>query len=114
MKQWQNPKWNFTAKVYLGLGVLLLIAAAPLPYGFYTFTKIAVCGFSAVLSYQNFNTTDKNSIWAWFFLFIAVLFNPFIAIHMQKDVWMIVDIMLGLFFVFLAYQAETTETKVSE
>lgn len=114
MKQWQNPKWNFPAKAYLGLGILLLIAAAPLPYGFYTFTKITVCGFSAVLSYQNFNATDKNSIWAWFFLFIAVLFNPFIAIHMPKDVWMIVDIMLGLFFVFLAYQTKITESKGQE
>lgn len=106
MKKWQNPQWNFSNKVYLGLGVLLLIAAAPLPYGFYTFTKIVVCGFSAILSYQNFNAPDKKSAWAWFFLFVAILFNPLIAIHMPKEIWMVIDIMLGLFFLFLAYQTK--------
>ncbi|MCA3269668.1 MAG: hypothetical protein LW855_05615 [Alphaproteobacteria bacterium] len=107
MKQWQNPKWNFPAKAYLGCGLLLLIAAAPLPYGFYTFLKITVCGFSAVLSYKNFNATDNNSIWAFFFLFIAILFNPFVAIHMPKEIWVVVDIILGLLFLFLAHKVRT-------
>lgn len=114
MNKWKSPKWNFSAKAYFLLGSLLLIAVAPLPYGFYTFTKIVVCGFSAVLSYQNFNAADKKSIWAWFFLYIAILFNPFIAIHMQKEIWMVVDIALGFLFLFLAYKTKSIESKERE
>jgi hypothetical protein len=110
VRQLQNPKWNFPAKVYFGVGVLLLIAAAPLPYGFYTFIRIIICGFSTVLSYNNFKTTHNNSIWPWFFLLLAVLFNPFIPIHMEKNVWMIIDIILGAFFIFLAYKTKIAES----
>jgi hypothetical protein len=111
MVNWKNPQWNFSCKAYLGLGLLLLVAAAPLPYGFYTFTKIVVCGFSSVLAYQNFVISDNKSIWSWFFLFMAILFNPFIAIHMEKEVWMLIDIALGLFFLFLAYKTKALESQ---
>jgi len=111
MKGWQNPQWNFSYKAYLGLGLLLLIAAAPLPYGFYTFTKIVVCGFSSVLAYQNFTITDNKSIWSWFFLFVAILFNPFITIHMEKEIWMVIDIALGIFFLFLASKRKNIESQ---
>ena len=111
MKKLIKLQWNFSSKVYLGLGLLLFIASAPLPYGFYTFTRIIICGFSLVLFYQNFNASDKKSSWAWFFLFLAVLFNPLIVIHMQKEVWTIIDIILGLFFVFLAYQTMVNNSK---
>ncbi|MFN9791222.1 MAG: DUF6804 family protein, partial [Holosporales bacterium] len=104
MKALVQLRWNFPFRIYLGLGVLLLIAAAPLPYVYYTFTRVLVFGCSAVLFYQNFNSIDDTSKWAWFFLFIAILFNPFAVIHMTKELWIIVDIMLGLFFLFLAYQ----------
>lgn len=114
MISWKNPLWNFSYKAYFGLGILLLVAAAPLPYGFYTFTKIALCGFSAVLSYQNFTISNNKSIWGWFFLFVAILFNPFIVIHMEKEIWMVVDIMLGMFFLFLAYKTKNLESQERE
>jgi hypothetical protein len=110
MKQWNNPQWNFPAKVYVGLGFLLFFAAAPMPYGFYSFTKIVVCGLLGLLSYKNFNfLNEKNTIWPWFFLFLAILFNPFIPIPMGKEVWMVVDTVLGVFFLFLAYKAKKPE-----
>ena len=111
MKTWQNPQWNFSSKVYIGLGILLLVAAWPLPYGFYVFTKIIVCGFTGLLAYRNFNASNKKSIWPWCFLLIAVLFNPLISIAMQKEVWMIVDILLGSLFLLLAYKTRNTYTK---
>lgn len=111
MKKWQNPQWNFSNKVYIGFGILLLVAAVPLPYGFYAFTKIVVCGFSGLLAYQNFNASNKKSFWPWCFLLVAVLFNPLISIPMQKEVWMVVDILLGSLFLLLAYKTKNTNIK---
>lgn len=118
MNTWQYPQWNFSTYLYTGVGLLLLIAAAPLliriplPYEFYTFLRIAVCGSTAVLAYQNFNVIDKPSIWAWLFLLIAILFNPFKPIILRQETWFIVNIVLGLTFLLLAYQTKSTKLVV--
>ena len=100
-----KPLWNLSPQAYLVIGLVSLIAAAPMPYGYYTLVKMLVCGFSAVLAYQNYKAAnDKLSAWAWVFLFIAIIFNPLIPLHVQKEVWMVVDTVTGALFLWLAYQ----------
>lgn len=101
-----KPQWNLSPSAYLVIGLVALVAAAPMPYGYYTLSRIVVCGFSAVLAYQNYKAADdKLSAWVWVFLFIAITFNPVILIHMQKEIWAIVDAFTGALFIWLAYKS---------
>ncbi|MFC1988317.1 DUF6804 family protein [Chloroflexota bacterium] len=76
--------------------IMLLIAVAPLPYGYYTFLRLAICGISiyiAVKAYQ------WNTVWAiWVFGAIAALFNPIIPIHLTKEIWQPIDLITAIIF----------------
>ena len=104
MLKWKNPEWNLNYQLYFGLGALLLIAAAPLPYTYYIFMRNVTFIAAAVLAYHNFNTINKTNAWPWIFLFIAILFNPMIPVYMQKYLWIIIDILIGSLFLLLAYK----------
>ena len=104
--------FNFSSKLYLGIGILLLLATMPLPYGYYTFLKIITCGFSALLSYRSFNSEGGDkSFWSWLFLLVAILFNPIASIHMDKGVWIFIDVVLGCVFCLISYKIRILEKK---
>lgn len=83
--------------------LVLFVAIAPLPYGYYTFMRIVVCGASAYIAYQ-LVTENKGHIWPWLFGLITILFNPIIVIHMSKETWMLVDGLACILFGYLAWR----------
>jgi len=91
-------KNNFISGLYLAFGIALIIAAAPLPYGFYTLLRVSLCLFAATMFYRNFKSPLKETVWTWALLFIAILFNPVFPIHFPKEIWMVIDIALGITF----------------
>jgi len=90
-------------KILVLMAVLLFAAVAPLPYGFYTFMRIIVCGCAGYMAYHSFSAGEKN-LWPWLLGFIAILFNPVATIHMTKEIWMVADALTGGLFAFLAYK----------
>ena len=69
-----------------------------LPYGYFTLLRFVVFAVGAYLAYTVYEK-DKQSLWVWAFGFIAVLFNPFIIIHLQRNQWTVIDLLVGLFFI---------------
>ncbi len=80
---------------------LLFIAVAPLPYGYYAFVRIIVCGCAGVMCYHLWQDKDQG-VWPWVWGMIAILFNPVISIYMTKEVWMVMDTAAGLLFSYAA------------
>ena len=79
------------------VSILMLIAClGQWPYGYYTLLRFVVCGsavYIAVVSYE------WKQIWAcWVFGIIAFLFNPLIPIHLDRDLWMGIDLLCAVFF----------------
>ena len=74
----------------------LLGALAPWPYGYYQLLRFVVCGAAI---YTAFKAYGWHKIWAvWVFGFVALLFNPFIPIHLSSEVWHPIDVVCaGLF-----------------
>ncbi|MCD8498099.1 MAG: hypothetical protein LRZ85_08515 [Alphaproteobacteria bacterium] len=81
---------------------LLFIAIAPLPYGYYTFMRIIVCGCAGVICYRLWNS-GYQGVWLWVWAMVAILFNPVATIHMTKEIWMTLDAITGVFFAYSAY-----------
>lgn len=69
---------------------LLIWALDGHPYSYYTLLRFAVCGVSAYSAYFALKL-EKNG-WAWTFGIIAILFNPIIPIHLDRETWKFIDV----------------------
>ena len=95
--------------------ILLLWALARHPYGYYTLLRFVVCGVSAYGAYFS-SEIIINKGWAWIFGIIAILFNPIIPIHLDRDTWAVIDVavavVLGVSIFML--KKETSESTEDE
>lgn len=69
---------------------LLLIATMKLPYGYYTFLRIAIFGFCAIVAFFEF--AEKSHVWGLAFLLLAILFNPMIPVYLKRQTWFWLDV----------------------
>ena len=90
--------------------ILLFIALADLPIGYYTFLRIVITiGAIAVIvaEYKN-----GFSFWVITFGLIAIIFNPLIPIYLNnKDTWVPIDIMVAILFIIKSF---TNKAKTNE
>jgi hypothetical protein len=78
--------------------VMLLVAVAPLPYGYYQALRWVVCGIAIYIAVSAYRWDRK---WAtWTFSAVAVLFNPISPIYLSREVWLPIDVVGSLLFGF--------------
>ena len=77
----------------------LILSILPLEYGFYYFGKLIVCCVAVYYCSQNYKKNlEKQNKFFWYFLGIAILYNPIIPIHLLfRPAWIVVDIILIIF-----------------
>lgn len=73
---------------------LLFAALAPNPYGYYTLLRWVVCGV-AVWTGIVFSEASRPA-WAGTFIVVAVLFNPFMPLGLDRALWAPIDITVAL------------------
>jgi hypothetical protein len=92
------------AVLYIAVA-MLLIALAPLPYGYYTLLRLvatAVFIWAALVSYQR-----KSALLPWVFAVMALLFNPVFKVYLPREAWMFID--LGAAALLLVTRRHLTE-----
>jgi hypothetical protein len=77
--------------------VLLVVALLPLPYGYYTLLRLAVTACAGFLAYVSMGAGQKGSLVT--FSAIAVLFNPVIPVHLDREIWFFIDIAVAVYFI---------------
>lgn len=87
--------------VWIVPAVLLAVAVARLPYGYYTFTRVVTSGAAILIAIAGFEERLPNRGWSVLFVLTAVLFNPLIPIHLDRATWFYLD--LGAAAVFVAH-----------
>jgi hypothetical protein len=80
--------------------VLLGIALLKLPYGYYILLRWVVCGVGLLCAYISYEI-EKNT-WVVLFGIIALLFNPIIPIHLNKEIWSIINVAVVL-VIFISF-----------
>ncbi|NLJ67685.1 MAG: hypothetical protein GX340_10340 [Clostridiales bacterium] len=76
------------------LAVLFLLCLADMPYGFYQFVRFAgLIGF-AILAYQANQQGRQTEMIIYGGL--ALLFQPFFKIALGREIWNIVDVIVGI------------------
>lgn len=85
----------------LGTAFLCFLALLPgLPYGYFTLLRLAVC---CVCIYSAVWQFEEAKAWlGWICILMALLFNPIFKIHLNRDIWVVVDVLTGAFLCVLA------------
>lgn len=76
--------------------ILLLLAILPLPYGYYTLLRLVVCLTAAFLAWFSYKAQKVS--WMWVMGFIALIFNPLIPLHLGRELWFIIDLIVAVVF----------------
>jgi hypothetical protein len=76
------------------LAILFFLCLADMPYGFYQFVRFAgLIGF-AILAYQAYEQGKQTEMIIYGGL--ALLFQPFFKIALGREMWNIVDVIVGV------------------
>lgn len=68
----------------------LAVALLDLPYGYYVLLRLLVCGICIYLAMQD--AYAGRAGWAWVLGGVAVLYNPIFRIHLNREIWSIVNV----------------------
>lgn len=88
-----NKKKNIALVV--AAAVLLLALLDGWQYGFFTVLRFVVFATTAYVAWMAYEVQEEK--WAWFFGFVATLFNPFFPVHLDRDTWVVIDLITGIF-----------------
>mgnify|MGYP000970660171 FL=1 len=76
------------------LAILLFICLADMPYGYYQFVRFAgLVGFT-ILAYKAHEQGSQTEMIIYGGL--ALLFQPFFKIALGREIWNIVDVIVGI------------------
>jgi hypothetical protein len=91
------------------LAVLLFLCLLEMPYGFYQFVRFAgLIGF-AILAYQANQQGRQTEMIIYGGL--ALLFQPFFKVALGRQMWNIVDVIVGLGLLASIFLRPKTENK---
>ncbi|MDO4962803.1 MAG: hypothetical protein Q4E75_01710 [bacterium] len=91
MKKYKN--------VVLTIAIILFVSALPIStYDFYSILRWVVCGASIFIAYENYNLDKKIN---YFCIAIAILFNPIYPFYMEKESWIVFDLISGGYYIYL-------------
>ncbi|MFC1517546.1 DUF6804 family protein [Candidatus Margulisiibacteriota bacterium] len=85
--------------VVAAIVILISFIEGTWSYKFYVYRRSIV--FIASVYIASLAYINKKEWYLWPFLAIAVLFNPFVSINLDQEVWRIVDLLAALVFIFL-------------
>ena len=79
----------------IGLALLLFLCLAKLPYGYYQLVRFISFIFFEVFA---FHATQKEKESDFFiYIILALLFQPFFKITLGRDLWNVVDVIVGIY-----------------
>jgi hypothetical protein len=85
---------NLTTIIKVILSILLFMCLFNMPYGFYQLVRFAcLLGFT-ILAYQAHSQGRQTE--AIIYGGLAILFQPFCKISLGREIWNIVDVVVGI------------------
>ena len=76
------------------LSILLFLCLLKMPYGYYELVRFIASVVFVFLSYQSYQKRDNS--YSYIFAVLAILFQPFIKISLGREIWNIVDVIVGI------------------
>lgn len=95
--------------VKIGLAILFFICLLDMPYGYYELVRFAALVGFGILAFQA-NANGNKTIMV-VYIVLAILFQPFIKLAFGRELWNIIDVVVGvglLVSIFLPSKSSTT------
>lgn len=77
------------------------------PYGFFTLLRFIVFTISIYVARLLYLKNQEG--WLWAYIFVAILFNPFIPIYLNRSSWITINLFVLLFFACSFFYLKTGE-----
>ncbi len=74
--------------------IMLLWALADNDYFYYQLLRWVITGVAGYSAYSSYTKGENN--WTWIFAIIAILFNPITPFYLDREVWMLIDIIAAI------------------
>jgi uncharacterized membrane protein YesL len=87
--------------------MLLLALFSGWPYGYYTLLRLVVFVTSCLIAIAAYRMQQQG--WVVGIGIIALLFNPFIPVHLDKSTWRILDFIVAFIFAILLFRIKAKE-----
>lgn len=93
--------------IKVGLGILMFGCLLDMPYGYYQFVRFtALIGF-VVLAYQA--NQQKKQTETIIYGVLALLFQPFFKVSLGRDIWNVVDVIVGIGLLLSLFKKKKNE-----
>lgn len=86
--------------------ILLFLALGDQSYGYYKLLRWVTCGAAAYSAFIAVSVEKK--FWVWVFGITALIFNPIIPFHLDRETWSIIDIASGVLFLVSIFTVRET------
>lgn len=86
------------------VAIASLLAVAPWPYGYYQLLRLVVFFAGAYCGVIMWRSGADNRNLAWALFAAALVFNPFLPIHLPREIWAVLNIGAAALFGFVAYR----------
>ncbi|WP_407931953.1 DUF6804 family protein [Erythrobacter aurantius] len=100
---------NPPAWLTIGLAGACILALFDWPYGYYQLLRLSVTLYSAWIAWSAFKSSQVG--WGWAFGFLALLYNPFIKISLEKDLWQAVNVFTAIAFLTVYWRFRSPSAK---
>ena len=80
--------------VKIGLAVLLFFCLLDMPYGYYQFVRVAATCVFVLFTIQSYIL--KSNAMILIYVILAILFQPFEKIALGREVWNVMDVIVGV------------------
>ncbi len=87
---------------------MLLWAEGKHGYGYYVVLRWVVCTAGMVTAVFASGLGNRN--WFWTFVVVAILFNPFLPAHFDRDTWALIDIVVAVLIALSMFAVPFRET----
>ncbi|SOE17227.1 hypothetical protein SAMN05877838_2122 [Hoeflea halophila] len=81
---------------------LLILAVLPMPYGFYTFLRIAVTLAAVIAAYVIYQASQSLRWEVVVMGLVAILFNPVFQVSLSRTIWLPIDLLCAALFFYVA------------
>ncbi|RWK76257.1 DUF6804 family protein [Mesorhizobium sp.] len=104
LKTWLSTPAGTVRLVCICVAVASLLAVAPWPYGYYQLLRVVVffAGIYCGVMVRRSGSENQNLAWALFGA--ALIFNPFLPIHLPRELWAVLNVGSAALFGFVAYR----------
>jgi hypothetical protein len=94
--------------IQIALAILMLLCLADMPYGYFQFVRFAALIVFGILAFEASEKGNQNKLLLYGAL--ALLFQPFFKISLGREIWNIIDVVVGIGLLISAFQGKEGNT----